>query len=274
MKLTKVAALAFGCAALMTTACNGDIKSAAKSSKVATAQDTFNYALGFNYGKGLIEQMSQMPIGDKDAVMNKAAIIKGFAEALYGDSCMTEDAMRLSADNYFRTQMDKQKEAVAAAYAEMAKKFEADGYKDLGKPTDERMQGYEGPTVLMKIIEEGTGDNIKMTDFPFMDYEGKLAANDTVFDTTKDKEAALLSPARVIPGFAQALCQLKKGSKASFLIPSELGYGAREMGPIPANSALVFTVDIKEVFKNEADAKKYMEKLHPEMKQPQAPAAK
>ena len=35
MKLTKVAAFAFGCAALMTTACNGDIKSAAKGGKVA-----------------------------------------------------------------------------------------------------------------------------------------------------------------------------------------------------------------------------------------------
>lgn len=273
MKLTKVAALAFGCAALMSTACNSDVKSAAKSGKVATAQDTFNYALGFNYGKGLLDQMSQMPI-DKDAVMNKTAIVKGFVEALYGDSTMSEDAMRMSADNFFRVQMDKQKEAAAAAFADIAKKFEAEGYKDLGKPTDERMQGYDGPTVLMKIIEEGTGDNIKMTDFPYMDYEGKLAANDTVFDTTKDKEAALLSPARVIPGFAQALCQLKKGSKASFLIPSELGYGAREMGPIPANSALVFTVDIKEVFKSDAEARKFMEKLHPEMKQPQAPAAK
>ena len=274
MKLTKVAAFAFGCAALMTTACNGDIKSAAKSGKVATAQDTFNYALGFNYGKGLLEQMSQMPLGDKEAIMKKEAIIKGFAEALYGDSTMSEDDMIMSADNFFRTQMDKQKEATAKAFAEIAKKYEADGYKDLGKPTDERMQGYDGPTVWMKVIEEGNGDNIKMTDFAYMDYEGKLAANDTIFDTTKDKEPALLSPMRVIPGFAQALCQLKKGSKASFLIPSDLGYGPRESGKIPANSALVFTVEIKDIFKSDDEARKFMEKLHPELVNPQAPAAK
>ncbi|MBO4333755.1 MAG: FKBP-type peptidyl-prolyl cis-trans isomerase [Paludibacteraceae bacterium] len=274
MKLTKVAAFAFGCAALMTTACNGDIKSAAKGGKVATAQDTFNYALGYNYGKGLLDQMSQMPLGDKEAIMKKEAIIKGFAEALYGDSIMSEDAMRMSADNFFRTQMDKQKEATAKAFAEIAKKYEADGYKDLGKPNDPRMSDYDGPTVLMKVITEGKGDTIKITDFAYMEYEGKLAVNDTIFDTTKDKEPALLSPMRVIPGFAQALCQLKKGSKASFLIPSDLGYGPRESEKIPANSPLLFTVDIKEVFHNDTDARKFMEKLHPEMVKPQAPAAK
>lgn len=266
MKLTKIAAIALGCAALMAS-CSGDVKLTAKSMKVKTAQDTFNYALGYNYGQGLLDQMAQMPVANaKDSLLNKEAVIKGFVEALYGDSSMSEDAMRKAADNFFQAAMDKEKQKAAAAFGNIAKKYEALGYVSLGKPTDPRMAQYEGPCVYMKIEAEGKGDTIKMTDLAYMDYEGKLAVNDTVFDSTTGKEPAILSPGRVIPGFAQALCKLKEGSKASFLIPSELGYGPREMGPIPANSPLVFTVDIKNVFHNDADAKKFMEKLHPELK--------
>lgn len=265
MKLTKIAALAFGCAALMTS-CGGNVKSAANSSKLKTAKDTFNYALGYNYGQGLLEQLQQMPVSNaKENLLNKEAVIKGFVEALYGDTTMNEDALRKSSDEFFKSVMDKEKEKAAAAFGEFKKKYEADGFKDLGKPSDPRMADYDGPTVMMKIIEEGKGETIKMTDIAYMDYEGKLAANDTIFDSTTGKEPALLSPGRVIPGFAQALSQLKEGSKATFLIPSELGYGPREMGPIPANSALVFTVDIKKLFHNENDARKFMESLHPEM---------
>ena len=145
----------------------------------------------------------------------------------------------------------------------MAKKYEAMGFKDLGKPNDPRMSDYDGPTVRMKSITEGTGDSIKLTDYIYVDYEGKLAANDSVFDSTADRSPALFSLNQVIPvipGFTQALSQMKKGAKAIFLIPSELVYGEQAMGPIPANSALVFTIEVKEVFKNEEEAQAFKEK--------------
>ena len=48
-----------------------------------------------------------------------------------------------------------------------------------------------------------------------------------------------------IKGMTEGLLQLNKGDKAYIFIPSELGYGDRAMGPIPAQSNLVFYVDIK-----------------------------
>lgn len=273
MKITKFAVVAaFGCAALMAS-CNGDMKSAAKGEKIATAQDTFNYGLGYEYGKGLLEQMNHMPISDKDSLLNKEAIIKGFIDALYGDSTMNEDSLRKAQDAFFKKLMDKEQAKNAAAYTSIAKKYTDNGFKDLGKPADPRLQDYAGPNVLFKTLKEGTGEQVKMSDIVYIDYEGKLT-NDTIFDSTTGKEPAMLMPGQVIPGFAQALCQMKEGEQATFLIPSELGYGAREAGPIPANSPLIFTVTIKNIFHNEKDAKAFMEKLHPEMAKPQAAPAK
>jgi FKBP-type peptidyl-prolyl cis-trans isomerase FkpA len=48
----------------------------------------------------------------------------------------------------------------------------------------------------------------------------------------------------VIPGFSQGVLGMKVGGKRTILIPSNLGYGTSGSGPIPANSGLVFEVEL------------------------------
>ena len=48
----------------------------------------------------------------------------------------------------------------------------------------------------------------------------------------------------VVPGFAEALKLMPKGAKYRFWIPPQLGYGDKASGPIPANSTLVFDVEL------------------------------
>lgn len=56
--------------------------------------------------------------------------------------------------------------------------------------------------------------------------------------------------ANMIPGFKEGILKMNKiGDKAVFFIPSHLGYGERQAGPIPANSNLVFEVEFKEIVK-------------------------
>ena len=48
----------------------------------------------------------------------------------------------------------------------------------------------------------------------------------------------------VIPGFGEGLSQMVKGSIHRICVSAALGYGAAANGPIPANSDLVFQVEL------------------------------
>jgi len=48
----------------------------------------------------------------------------------------------------------------------------------------------------------------------------------------------------VIDGWQIALQQMRVGDKWIIYIPSEMGYGSKASGPIPANSTLVFEVEL------------------------------
>jgi len=49
---------------------------------------------------------------------------------------------------------------------------------------------------------------------------------------------------QVIPGFEQAIEGMQVGGRRMVVIPSELGYGSTARGPIPADSTLVFVLDL------------------------------
>lgn len=104
------------------------------------------------------------------------------------------------------------------------------------------------------ITSPGTGEQIKSGQEAQVMYAGKLL-NGKVFDANMGPEAKRSEPlpvpvgqGRVIRGWDEGLQLLKKGSKATFYIPSPLAYGQQAMGAdIPANSVLVFDVEIKDV---------------------------
>lgn len=257
MTIKRIAAIALCSMALGTMTCYA--KKAKEPAIILTKVDTFNYFIGSVLAQDLQGIIRQMQLDEKSDI-RKEVIIKGFVDALNDKLAINEDTMRKVASEYFQTRQAERQKAATEAYNQMAKKYEAMGFKDLGKPNDPRMSDYDGPTVRMKSITEGTGDSIKLTDYIYVDYEGKLAANDSVFDSTADRSPALFSHNQFIPGFTQALSHMKKGAKAIFLIPSELAYSERVKSPFPANSALVFTIEVKEVFKNEEEAQAYKEK--------------
>jgi FKBP-type peptidyl-prolyl cis-trans isomerase len=75
-------------------------------------------------------------------------------------------------------------------------------------------------------------------------HTGKLAANGKVFDTTEGKQPATFAMGGVIKGFSEGLSTMKPGGKRVIYIPAALGYGARANGPIPANSDLIFELEL------------------------------
>ena len=96
------------------------------------------------------------------------------------------------------------------------------------------------------IHETGTGPQASPGKTVSVHYYGTLL-DGTMFDNSFDRGAPIEFPlgrGQVIPGWDEGLALLREGAKATFFIPSELAYGERASGKIPANSELMFYVEL------------------------------
>ena len=107
--------------------------------------------------------------------------------------------------------------------------------------------------LMIRTIQAGKGDPIKVTDGAILEYEGRLM-DGTVFDTTKGRGPAGMIPGQVIPGFGEALQMMQEGGVYKIRIPAALAYGAAGAGDgkIPPNSDIEFDVAVKQVVRNAA----------------------
>jgi FKBP-type peptidyl-prolyl cis-trans isomerase len=98
----------------------------------------------------------------------------------------------------------------------------------------------------MKVLEaaEGKGDECPNGATVTIHYTGWLT-DGTQFDSSRSGNPAEFPLGDLIKGWQEGVPGMKAGSKRYFVIPPELGYGARKAGKIPANSTLVFEIELK-----------------------------
>jgi len=95
----------------------------------------------------------------------------------------------------------------------------------------------------------GEGPKPTSTDKVKVHYEGKLI-NGKVFDSSYERgEPIEFELNQVIPGWAEGLTLMPVGSIFELYIPSDLAYGDRSIGEIPAGSTLIFKVELLEIVK-------------------------
>jgi FKBP-type peptidyl-prolyl cis-trans isomerase FkpA len=91
------------------------------------------------------------------------------------------------------------------------------------------------------ITQQGTGEtpclesNIKVT------YTGVFLSNSNVFD---EATGARFTLSNLITGWRIAFLKFNRGTKATLYIPSGLAYGSTARSGIPANSNLIFFVEL------------------------------
>lgn len=103
-----------------------------------------------------------------------------------------------------------------------------------------------------KITKKGEGKMPKQGDMVVVHYTGKLT-NDTVFDSSKNRNEPFkfkIGVGQVIKGWDEGIALLCEGDHATLTIPANLGYGERNMGKIPANSTLIFDVELIKVIES------------------------
>ena len=105
--------------------------------------------------------------------------------------------------------------------------------------------------LVIDDIVVGTGDEAKAGDTVIVHYVGVAHSSGEEFDASYNRQEPLrfrLGIGQVIQGWDQGVVGMKVGGRRRLIIPAELGYGAAGSPPtIPANSALVFDVDLKKV---------------------------
>ena len=94
--------------------------------------------------------------------------------------------------------------------------------------------------VYYQVITSGTGAYPTVNSKVTVNYTGKLL-NGTVFDSGNLPTTALST---LIKGWQYGIPHINTGGRILLLIPSALGYGNATQGSIPANSVLIFTVDL------------------------------
>ena len=172
-------------------------------------------------------------------------------EVIHKDTA-NQQAFQTKIEEFFKTEGEKYKKAEVVNVENYIKKNNL-------KPT-KLASGLQVITTL-----EGKGVQPKAGDSVLVNYVGKLLSG-KVFDTSlpeEAKKAKMFNEQRpyaplslkigsggIIPGFEQGVLEMKKGGKATVIIPSSLGYGEQGMqgGMIGPFTPLIFELELVEVF--------------------------
>jgi FKBP-type peptidyl-prolyl cis-trans isomerase FkpA len=196
--------------------------------------DSLNYFLGLNWGYSV-----QDAPWDIDADLLASGLLQVLKDSssfdpMSANAVFRELSMALSS-------VEAQKaEAEAMKNMEDGIAFLDENGKREGVITTESGLQYE-------IITKGDGPVPDENSVVSVFYEGKLV-DGTIFDSNYDTgDTATFSVNGVIAGWTEGLQLMPVGSTYMLYLPSNLGYGERENGPIPANSTLIFKVELLDV---------------------------
>ena len=217
-------------AATVLVGCNGE-----KEVALETNIDKMSYGIGMSMARSVKGQ----PID-----INSDAMLMGLRDALADkEPRLEEEAIREAFAAVREEEMAKQEENSQAA-KQVGEDYLAETAKKEGVKATESGLLYE-------VLATGTGDSPVATDTVEVHYHGTLIEG-SVFDSSVERGTPAKFPVnRVISGWTEALQLMKVGDKWRLHIPADLAYGAQSPSPkIPANSALVFEVELLNIEKS------------------------
>lgn len=228
LNITKtITSAAMGIILMTSTALGADMK---------TNEEIASYSIGHNIGNQVKGEQGVFKI-DVDLVL------QGLKDGFEGkDSPLSGEQITTAFEFIQKLSEEKAAEAGKAALEINSTYLAENGKKD-GVTTLPSGLQYEVMTKGEGTVKPASTDQVKTH------YHGTLT-DGTVFDSSVARGEPITFPVTgVIKGWVEALQLMVVGDKWKLTVPSELAYGAQAQGQIPANSVLVFEVELIEIIK-------------------------
>jgi FKBP-type peptidyl-prolyl cis-trans isomerase FklB len=215
-----------------------------KAVLLKTEMDKVSYAIGVQLGQSFKTQEIEIKI---------ESLMQGLKDSMAGKKlALGQDEMQKVMMGFQQRMMAKQQELQKKQ--QERQKVEAAKNLAAGKAYLEANGTKKGVKVLpsglqYKIIKKGTGKTPTANDKVKTHYRGTLI-DGTEFDSSYKRNRPAEFPVKgVIKGWTEALQLMKEGGKWELYIPANLAYGERGRPNIPANSTLIFEIELLEVVK-------------------------
>jgi FKBP-type peptidyl-prolyl cis-trans isomerase len=206
---------------------------------------------GFNPQTQIAKQMwGYLLDGIVKTKLGDSTIFAVVADSLFGKQLppgiVAGDYVNLTVVTYDQNEITKRKSMVTLKNEADLKKFFADNKLN-------PIRTNEG--LYYVITQEGTGPLANAGQKVVVNYTGKLL-DGSVFDSNVLPENGHVEPFEfslgshgVIEGWEIGFSKIKKGSKATLYIPSNLGYGERGApgGKIKPNDCLIFDIELLDI---------------------------
>lgn len=191
-----------------------------------------SYSMGYGIASNIEEQLQ--------VNFDQQAFLAGLADSFGEKERRVSEEQGQMAMAAMSAKQQKAAEAQSTELQRAGTEFLAENGQREGVTTTESGLQYE-------ILVAGEGAKPTASDVVSTHYHGTLV-DGTVFDSSVERGSPASFPVnRVIAGWTEALQLMPVGSKWRLFIPPELAYGERATGAIPANSTLVFDVELLEI---------------------------
>ncbi|MBC8209695.1 MAG: FKBP-type peptidyl-prolyl cis-trans isomerase [Gammaproteobacteria bacterium] len=199
------------------------------------------YAMGSNLGTQMAQNLNQYV--DAGMPVELEVLFTGFMDAVKGNSLMDREestAMIRTFQTNFQLKKEQNRKSSLASAGKEGLDFLKQNSSNPGVVTLASGLQY-------LVLSEGNGSKPAATDKVKVHYAGTLI-NGNEFDSSYKRGTPAEFPLNgVISGWTEGLQLMTTGSKYRFFIPPDLAYGSRAVSTIPANSTLIFEVELLDI---------------------------
>ncbi|TQV84958.1 FKBP-type peptidyl-prolyl cis-trans isomerase [Aliikangiella coralliicola] len=206
------------------------------------------YAIGLDKGRGSISRYQYLK--ERGIELDREEIKKGFVDAI-SDSYVTDKDKRKA-----RLNSEDLKSLIYGFEREVAKIEQSFAQKEaiknriVGKKYLDKNAKKNGVTTLVsglqyKVLQQGSGASPTYESEVTIGYIGRLIDGTEFANSYRnEKQPEQFRVASVISGWSEALQLMRVGDKWEITLPSHLAYGSSRRGNIPADSVLVFEIEL------------------------------